>query len=357
MPSLAKTDRSEACHEIASGLTRAARRVANRGRVRSIAQALFAFSLLAAVVPARAADPAPDRLKAAAEEFDAGRRAFKAQDWVTAAEHFENAMHDAPSPEAMRLAIRARKNARQDDRAATLAAVAVVRYPDDKATVALSKHTLQQLRNTLHKIDVTCKPACNLVVDGHITPWGEVESAVVFLAQGSHTVSAGWSGERNISNTIAAKLLGASDMLFEAPPLPPPRDAAPTAPTAPPPPVATPKSGLPPVVFYSLAGATAVAGGITLWSGLDMVANPGKDQVRLDCAGKDESCPTYQEALSSQRRTNVLIGVTGGLAVGSAVVGLFFTRWGAQPAPRSGSSIVPIVGVHNGVSVGAAGRF
>jgi len=89
-----------------------------------------------------------------------------------------------------------------------------------------------------------------------------------------------------------------------------------------------------------------------------MVASPGKDRVRIDCAGKDDTCPTYQDALSSQRRTNILLGVTGGLAVGTAVVGLFLTRWGSpQPATRTGSSVTPVIGLNDGLTVGAAGRF
>jgi len=331
----------------------AARLLVATGAVLSLATHAYSIPPAMAQSPA----PAPDRVKAAAEEFDSGRRAFKAQDWTSAAEHFENAMHDVPTPEAMRLAIRARKNAHQDGRAATLAAMALVRYPEDKATVALSKQILQQVRNSLHKVDVTCKPACSLVVDGHITPLGEVESAVLFLEPGSHAVSAGWSSERNVSNTIAAKAFGSSDMSFEAPPLPPPPDVAPKATVAPPPPP-PPKGVLPPSVFYIAAGATVLAGSITLWSGLDMVASPGKDRVRIDCAGKDDTCPTYQDALSSQRRTNILLGVTGGLAVGTAVVGLFLTRWGSpQPATRTGSSVTPVIGLNDGLTVGAAGRF
>src|SRR6476659_5337969 len=75
---------------------------------------------------ANAAAPDAERLKTAAEEFDAGRRAFKLKD-------FENADRDAPSPEALQSAIRGRKEAGQNARALTLCAWGLSRYPTDKA--------------------------------------------------------------------------------------------------------------------------------------------------------------------------------------------------------------------------------
>src|ERR1051325_5385040 len=83
-------------------------------------------------VSAAAAPPDADRLKAAADEFDSGRRAFKIKDFENSAIHFENADRDAPSPEALQSAIRARKEAGHTARASTLAALALSRYPNDK---------------------------------------------------------------------------------------------------------------------------------------------------------------------------------------------------------------------------------
>jgi hypothetical protein len=318
---------------------------------------VFGFAHPAAAEPRTSA---PDRVKAAAEEFDAGRRAFTAKDYSSAADHFENAAHDVPSPEAIRLAIRARKMAKQDARMATLAAAAMSRYADNKETVALARQMLSQVRAKLHKVDVTCEPACTLVVDGRVTPWGESETATVFLEPGEHKLAAGWSAGRTESSTVSARATGASETAFKAPPLPPP-PPAPSAAPPPPPPPPPPAHKLPTTVFYLAAGATALVGGVTAWSAIDMTSDPGKDKVRADCAGKGESCPTYQDALSAQRRTNILLGVTSGLAVTTAVVGVFFTRWGSSPsAPsqeRSGR-LSPALSVgQGGVYLGASGRF
>jgi hypothetical protein len=131
-------------------------------------------------------------------------------------------------------------------------------------------------------------------------------------------------------------------------------------------------------VFWVGAGLTAVAGGTTIWSGLDTLSNPGKDRVKNECKTGDTDCPAYQEGLAHQRRTNVLIGVTAGLGVATAVVGLLATDWSggaaapndqpenpdeypvakrSKPRAEAHARIVPWVVVGNGALVGAEGRF
>ena len=90
-----------------------------------------------------------------------------------------------------------------------------------------------------------------------------------------------------------------------------------------------------------------------------MRSNPGKNKVREDCAGQDESCPTYQDALSAQNRTNVLLITTGIAAVGTTLLGGFFTDWSDSKAPadETGARIVPTVGLNDGVFLRANGRF
>ena len=53
-------------------------------------------------------EPTPAQVRVAAEAFDRGREAYKSEDYVEAAEQFEKADSNAPSPAALELAIRAR---------------------------------------------------------------------------------------------------------------------------------------------------------------------------------------------------------------------------------------------------------
>ena len=135
---------------------------------------------------------------------------------------------------------------------------------------------------------------------------------------------------RSTGKKIDATKGGKDALAFEAPPLP--VDKPPPPPPPPPKdehPRQEAKSEKPfgPLVFFIGAGLTVVAGGLTVWSGIDTQNSPGTDAVRRDCAGKDTSCPTYQEGKDKELRTNVLIGATIGLGVITGVVGLFFTQW------------------------------
>src|SRR5688572_26614245 len=81
----------------------------------------FLLLTLSCPLGARAAEPDPARLQAAAEEFDEGTKAFKRKEYEEAAAHFEAADRYAPSPASLGNAIKARKAAKQLARAATLA--------------------------------------------------------------------------------------------------------------------------------------------------------------------------------------------------------------------------------------------
>jgi len=87
---------------------------------------------------------------------------------------------------------------------------------------------------------------------------------------------------------------------------------------------------LKPIVFWTAAGVTAVLGGITLWSGLNASAKNDAYEAyaRQPDATGEEASRGYEDALSAQTRTNVLLVGTGVVAAATAVVGLFFTDWG-----------------------------
>src|SRR5688572_4398069 len=133
-----------------------------------------------------AGPPDAERLKIAAEEFDAGRRAFKVKDFENAAVHFENADRDAPMPETLQMAMRARKEAGQVARAATLGAWGMARYPNEKPFNDSAKQLLTEADKTLHKVSIGCQPDCTVVVDNKVMPFPESASATVYLEPGAH---------------------------------------------------------------------------------------------------------------------------------------------------------------------------
>jgi tetratricopeptide (TPR) repeat protein len=322
-----------------------------------------------------AAEPTPAQVRTAAEAFDRGREAYKAEEYIEAAEQFEKADNSAPSSAAIELAIRARDKAGEIDRAATLLALALKRHPSDQNLIKLGSDLDRRVRAELFQLNTTCDTPCDLTVGGKIVHGPPDTQRTLFVLPGALTVRAGWSDNRSEAKQIQAEKGGTGELAFVTPP--PPENTA-KAPTDPgPAAVAGPdatkdegalkkSSGWPPTIFFVGAGLTAVAGGITVWSGIDTVNNPGADKVEDECRGQGDSCALYQEGLSKQRRTNILIGVTAGLGVATLVVGLFATDWSggksaSAPAEaakrlRPGVAMAPWASLDGG-GLQAVGRF
>lgn len=297
---------------------------------------------------AQSGQPSPERIKAAAEEFDRGRRSYLAKDYEQAALHFENAYRDAPRAETLRLAIRARRDAKQLARAASLAAIVQARYPDDAASMQYAKETLDAAGPQLHEYDIDCTVECAIAADGRVVSQSDALHHRIFLDPGAHELGVSFGEGRSTARKIESKKGGKESLSFEAPPAPkvetPPRPIDPNRdkppPPPPPPPVKPAEKPFGPLVFFVGAGLTAAAGGATIWSGIDTQDSPGTDAVRRECAGKDESCPLYEEGQDKELRTNILLGGAIGLGVITGVIGLFFTQWSSPKVTTTGSGVV-----------------
>lgn len=351
--------RSTASSEVAFGAGRRASFAVIR-----IAPLIACLALPVFIAPPASAAPTAEDIKAAGDEFDRARRAFKAREWIAAAEAAEAADRLAPASAALELAIRARERAEQTARAATLAALALERHGNDAKLASLARPIVERAGSSLHRVTVMCAPACDLVTGTTLAHGAPSEKRTIFLAPGEHDLRASWSGGRSASERVVAERGGQSELSFTAPPETKPEVGPRPTPrsTAPPPPKPTPAqpepagSGLPPAVFFIGAGLTLVAGGVTVWSGIDTQNNPGPDRVRAQCAGQGTDCPEYQDGLSRQKRTNILLGVTGGLGVVTAVVGGLLTDW-SSPAQRGKRQVEPFVALGEGATLGAQGRF
>jgi len=342
----------------------------------SVAAAAVILHAGAARAAEEASEPTPAQVRSAAEAFDRGREAYKTEDYVEAAEQFESADANAPSAAALELAIRARDKAGQLDRAATLAALALARHPDDPNIQKIAPAIVQRAKAELGEIDLKCDDPCDVTVAGKIAPGRRSTDRTVFVVPGTYAVRAGWSADRSASKSIEASKGVATALDFQAPVVP----VSPPPAPSPRPNVddgqssdqgAEHRSGaLPPTVFWVGVGVTALTTGITIWSGLDTQNNPGPGRVRDACnAMPPTDCNSlYDQGRSKQTRTNVLLGVTGGVGIATAVIGAFFTDWGggsksAAPAAeakvvrRGGFSVEPWVTIGSGASVGALGRF
>jgi len=318
-------------------------------------------------------DPTPAQVRTAAEAFDKGREAYKAEDYIEAAEQFEKADNNAASSAAIELAIRARDKAGELDRAASLAALALKRHPDDPNLQRIVPDILNRASQQLFELTAACDSPCDLTVGGKIVHGPAATERLFFVAPGKVNVRAGWLDNRNESKQIEGEAGGHGQLSFVAPPVAAPAAAPPIEATKSSPPLApTSDSGVTaqakgwsPVVFWVGVGATAVVSGVTIWSGVDTISNPGTERVERECKGQGESCPLYQEGRKKQLRTNVLLGVSGGLGVATILIGAFATNWsggGKTPASAASAdrpqtfSVSPWASIEGG-GLQALGRF
>lgn len=350
---------------------------------------IFATGLILAsalwVAPSFAQEPSVDDVKAAGEQFNLGRTAFKEEDYGVAAEHFERADALAPNAKVLELAIEARKQAGQLDRAAMLVQAAKRTHPSDERFSGYDS-LVDKAEKKYARVDVRCSDACSLVIGMRLVHGQPSTEWVLYLEAGAHSVHAGFGGDETVTKEYEAKKgeNGVLEFEREEDSVPPgivasgepevasdetgagaasvfdpfaeePLDAGAK-------PKDEPKSaGLAPTWFFIGAGTTAALVGVSTWSALDTVNNPGEDVVRERCRGQGTECPEYQDGVERQGRTNLLWAVTGGAAAVSVVL-FVLTDWGGSgesPPGEYSDELVfsPLLSPDGTVGASAVGRF
>ncbi|MBW2455284.1 MAG: hypothetical protein JRI68_12270 [Deltaproteobacteria bacterium] len=345
--------------------------------------ALLALGLGLLGAPLRAEDvPEAEAVAKAARDFDEGRAAYLAGRFDVAASFFEGADATVPSPRALRMAIRARAEAGQAARAATVAGQALLRYPDHEQTRSLAAATIEAHRAALHRLDVTCGSPCVIAVGARGVVGSARKRWTIFADPGETMVSASFGSKQGADQQVIQARAGGSNALTFLPKVAPAAKPLPSAARggSPPPGPTDPPSGRPdepgagdlggddagatdeepswiahPGVFIGLVVATAAVGGVTIWSGVDTVNEPGAAAVEEACVGQGTECPEYQDGLAKQNRTNALIGVTAGVGVITAIVGAVVTDWSGRDEDEAVQAAVTIG--PGGLGLGLGGRF
>ena len=285
-----------------------------------------------------------DRAKAA-EAYDQGTSAYLAKHYEVAAHWFERAYRVAPTSAALLQAIRAHEKAGNNLRAANLALELRDEYPKDAPSVRAADAMIERAARDNLLVRVICEKACTLELDGAL-----IRHASFFVTPDvEHSVKAAFE-DGETSSTVNGSPGEKTDVTLVAPASPPP------------PPV-------PRWAFYSSLGATVALGAVTIWSGVD--ANRGVSAYEaaaqtanspgINSSGSPTPAERAQalldEGQQKERRTNILIGVTAGMAVTTAVLGVF-TNWKGEsrdPAPKRLDAAVGATREGGGLSI--RGRF
>jgi hypothetical protein len=363
-------------------MTSAARPVfllcARRARAVACAAAGFGLAIGLHPAPARAADPAPqgapaapadaqqpaaaptpapppatkpalaqlspEKKKAAAAAFNRGEEAYASGSFNNAGVAFEEAYGHVPHPSALWNAARAWNRAGDLARAANLFAKYLNEAPPDAPDRKSAVTSLEQLTGKLGKLNIYAPGYTTIEIDGQA-----IEGASVFVTPGTHIVR-GRSESGVLERVQGVEAGGVASVALVQESAPPPNK--------------DPNDGsgsgkaigkdqgkpvnlrvLPPAAVIGGGAATALFLGITVWSGIDTLN-----------AKSDYDALPNQENLDigrgKQTRTNVLLGVTLGVAALTGAAAVFFVDWGKR-GPLEGEAKV---GLGLG-SVHVAGSF
>ena len=289
----------------------------------------MALVIAASAARAYAQESDEDR-KAAAKLFGEAQKAYRDGDFRHAAEAFEGAYKKAPRLPPLYNAARAWQKGGELVRAANLYASYLRKAPPtapdrNSATSALRDLETKLARLELHAADIT-----ELKVDGVAV---EVEdqppnALVLYVTPGTHVVDGARGGKAVHEQPTATA--GSSVSVVLAVTETPHEVVKPVV-------VAEKSRGLSPIVVVIGAGATAIAGGFLIWSGIDTMnqrstfdANP--TQSNLDTGKSDEV------------RTNVLLSVTFGLALITGVTAIFVDWKGSKKTEAASVRLIPGLG-------------
>jgi hypothetical protein len=282
---------------------------------------------LLGAAPAFADDATTDTQ--AHQAYERGTSAYRRKDYATAAREYAAADALSPNPVALQAAIDATVQA--DDPVLGLQLLDRARgAPRTSALLSTMLVAEQKFAHRTGRIAITC-PAqpCLATIDGAaIDP-----SQPTVVRVGAHTVMVESAGTLTRTVTVPP-----DETISVAPPSStssststptPPSTAPPPAPPPSPPPAPAPASGLSPLWFFTGLGATVIAGGITVGSGVD-TASKSSAFASASCRTAPSSVATCNQLASNgqsaQTRTNVLIGATAVLGLATAVL-VPFVRW------------------------------
>lgn len=277
------------------------------------------------------APPSPEKKKAAAAAFNRGEQAYASGSFSDAGVAFEEAFGHIPHPSALWNAARAWNRAGDLARAANLFAKylneAPPNAPDRKSAVT----SLEQLSGKLGKLNVYAPDFPIIEIDGQV-----IEGTSAFVTPGTHIVRGRSQGNviERVQSVEAGGVASVALVQESAPPDPKTPDNGSGSGNAKGEDQGKPVNlrVLPPAAVIGGGAATALVLGITIWSGVDTLSAKSD----FDAAPTQDNLDIGQ---GKQTRTNVLLGVTLGLAALTGAAAVFFVDWG-KGEPQKGEAKV-----------------
>jgi tetratricopeptide (TPR) repeat protein len=285
----------------------------------------------------------------AAKRFDEGERAFARGDYVKAGEAFDAAYEAKPHEAALWNAARSWERAGEIARAANLYRKYLRTAPDDAPDRRRATTALDALAPKVARLEIVA-PSLHLIrVDGRA-----VDDAVVYVVPGTHLVEGSAdAAAAGVKREIGAAAGAIVSVVLDPPPAAPASESVPSsspplaasssAPPVPsssappvrplPPPPEPKRHGVTPWLLTPFVAATAISGTFLIASGIDVLRAKSDYEDLKKGRSAEEQQQLIDEGVGKTDRTNVLIGVTGGLALVTGIVALTAIDWGGHDKP------------------------
>lgn len=277
---------------------------------RILAMLIAAAFVVGAVLPAFATQPDP---AFAAQRFAEGEAAFARGDFGAAGQSFEQAYDADPNPSSLFNAAKSWERGKDAVRAANLYRRFLDEAPNDTPNRDRATSALAELSGQLGRLTIVAPDAKVLSLDN--VSLGQRRS--LYVIPGTHLLDGTFdTGNTGKSVTIEAGQSLTVVLEHQAPTkLPDPIARAPAP---------RPTTGATPWLLLPFAVATALGGGLVIWSGADTLYA----RAQYDSLPDADKALTYEQGKFKQDRTNVIIGVTSALAVTTGCLALFAIDWG-----------------------------
>lgn len=333
-------------------------------RACALASALLAFG------SSGVAQTSQDR-QAAAEAFDRGTTSYLAEDYGTAARWFEMANNLAPAAPALLQAIRAHQRAGNELRAGTLALRLVERFPDAGPSVEESQRIVDAVRTRFFFVEVMCDAECAVELDGtlqahpafFLEPGRAYRVGASFATGNAFEEVTGAAGEQRTVQLTApeggavqgpegdpssTRMTGESAWTRREEPARRTEESG--------------RGGVHPAGFLTSLALTLGAGGVLVWSGMDTLS--ARDEYEEVAAQErrdgnlefTEASQLLADGRDKERRTNILIGATAGLAAITVVMAIV-TDWGGSDDDERAMVRPTLAFDREGAQLGLGGSF
>ncbi|QQR91017.1 MAG: hypothetical protein IPJ88_04600 [Myxococcales bacterium] len=272
-----------------------------------------------AVACAQTNDASLERRKGAAEAYDAGAAAFLAENYEVAARWFDTAYRLWPSAIALGQSIRAYLATSDLPAAANRALLLLEKFPMHPASVDVGMPTLKRAEDELGKIRARCE-ACTLLVNDRL-----VEQREFFVLPEQEILVSAEFSSGVVKRRLSLKPQEVLDVELQAPAQSETVDEDSNLQTTLKPAsgekASEPKQeGLSPLFVYTGIGLSSILLGLTIWSGMDMLAG-------IDDYENNPTAEALDKDQSKELRTSLFIGATALSVLATATVALFFTDW------------------------------